>query len=268
MTNAHKPIDDPAYQNHRVFLDLKEMAEFYKLFSFSVFSFITVGTGASCNIDSYLYSSIQGTIESIGLLIKNGRINDGYTLLRKYFDSIIINVYINLYLNDHQNLDSLTDRRVRDWIRGKEQMPEYRVMSQYIKAHPKLKQMNGLLYADETYYRQVRNRCNDHAHYNFYKNALLNDNEIYLEDRLKHLEVFSGDLRKIFVLHLSNIFLLNEHYMMSSDYQDSMEVGMTPEEGSQYFVAPFIQKAFNDFVKIDRPDLATLIKSQTAMQLE
>ncbi len=86
MTNAHKPIDDPAYQNHRVFLDLKEMAEFYKLFSFSVFSFITVGTGASCNIDSYLYSSIQGTIESIGLLIKNGRINDGYALLRKYFD--------------------------------------------------------------------------------------------------------------------------------------------------------------------------------------
>jgi hypothetical protein len=55
--------------------------------------------------------------------------------------------------------------------------------------------------------------------------------------------------------------------MMSSDFQDSMEMGMVPEEGSQYFVAPFVQKAFNDFVKSDRPDLAALIMLQTSMQL-
>jgi len=56
--------------------------------------------------------------------------------------------------------------------------------------------------------------------------------------------------------------------MASSDYLDALEVGQQPEEGSQYFVAPFVQQAFDKVIKVKRPDVAAAIKRNTAMVLE
>ncbi len=92
---------DNTYKEHHVFTQLSEYADFYKSLAFSIFGFITQGTKAIWNIDSYVYSSIQGTLESIKDILIKGRINDSYALLRKYYDSTIINVYSNLYLNEH-----------------------------------------------------------------------------------------------------------------------------------------------------------------------
>ena len=56
--------------------------------------------------------------------------------------------------------------------------------------------------------------------------------------------------------------------MMSSDYVDSLDCGLTPEEGSQYWVAPFIQEIFDKVLIPSRPDIAETIKGKTAMKLE
>ncbi|NIM11693.1 MAG: hypothetical protein GTO45_06335 [Candidatus Aminicenantes bacterium] len=260
-------IIDSTYQEHQVFKQLSEYSGFYKSLSFSIFGFVTQGTNAICNIDSYVYSSIQGTLESIKDILIKGRINDSYALLRKYYDSTIINVYSNLYLDDNFSLENFVVEKIDNWIKGKEQLPEYRVMSQYIRKSKKLSQINELLYRDNTY-KSIRDRCNDHTHYNFYQNMLINDNEIYLNNRLDALNTFSKDLENIFILHFSYLFYLNDHYMMSSDYVDSLECGITPEEGSQYYVAPFIQKIFDDVIKRNRMDLAEEIKKNTSMKLE
>jgi len=63
------------------------MIDFYRMLSFSVYPFISMGTRSFCNIDSYVYSSVQGTLDSIKAVLSNGRINDSYSLLRKYYDS-------------------------------------------------------------------------------------------------------------------------------------------------------------------------------------
>jgi hypothetical protein len=55
--------------------------------------------------------------------------------------------------------------------------------------------------------------------------------------------------------------------MMSSDYLDALECGMQPEEGSQYWAAPFIQKTFDEVITPRRPDIMAVIKANTAMQL-
>lgn len=255
-----------SYKEHQVFTQILEYADFYKSLSFSIFGFITQGTEAICNIDSYVYSSIQGTLESIKNILIKGRINDAYALLRKYYDSTIINVYTNLYLNDNFNLENFVVEKIDNWVKGKEKLPEYRIMSQYITESEKLSEINALLHKDETY-KNIRNRCNDHTHYNFYQNMLDNDNEIYL-NRLQLLNFFSKDLENIFILHFSYIFYLNDHYMMSSDYIDSLDCGMAPEEDSQYWVAPFIQKIFEEVIRRNRIDLAEKIKNNTAMTLE
>lgn len=259
-------VADEEYKKHRVFSELDQYANFYQQLSMSVFSFVTMGTKAIANIDTYVYSSMQGTVESISVILLQGRINDAYALLRKYYDSAIINVYSNLYLKDNFSIDNFVVEKIHNWLQGKEKLPDYRIMSQYIRASERFKQINELLYGDDRY-KNLRDRCNDHAHYNFFHNLMLNDNEVYIKSRGKTLERFAEDLRDIFVLHLAYIFILNEYYMMSSDYLDALECNMKPEENSQYWVAQFIQDIFREVVTPCRPDITATIKASSAMQL-
>src|SRR5690606_36087832 len=125
-------------------------------------------------------------------------------LLRKYYDSTVINIYTNLYLNDHFSFDNLIVKHIDDWRNGTTTIPEYRIISKYIKESCKLKSITELLSKDEL--KSVRDRCNDHTHYNYYQNLLLNDNKIYAKDRTKNLDIFLADLLAIFIQHFSYLF--------------------------------------------------------------
>ncbi|TCV77487.1 MULTISPECIES: hypothetical protein [Methylomonas] len=96
---------------------------------------------------------------------------------------------------------------------------------------------------------------------------MLNDNEVYIKSRDWWIEQFSEDVKDLFVLHLGYMFFLNDHYMMSSDYIDAFDCGIQPEDGSQYWVAPFIQDIFNEIITPKRPDITAAIKAYSAMQL-
>jgi hypothetical protein len=254
------------YLEHQVFKQLDNYSDFYKSLSFSVMHWISQGTKAIMNLDTYTFSSINGTVNSIKDILIKGRINDSYALLRKYYDSTIINIYSNLFLSDHFSIDNFIVSQIDNWRSGKETIPEYRVISKYVKDSSKLKPINDLISKDDRY-KKIRDRCNDNTHYNFYRNLLLNDNEIYNPNRIKYLDIFSKDIKDLFVQHFAYLFYLNDHYMMSSDYIDSLDVGMTPEENSQYWVAPFIQDIFDNVIKINRPDIANEIKRHTQMEL-
>ena len=258
---------DKAYTEHLVFEQLSKYAEFYENLSFSIFAFVSMGTKSVINIDTYVYSSMHGTLESIRDILINGRINDAYALLRKYYDAAIINVYSNLYLDEHFSIENFVVEKIENWLNGKDQLPDIRGMNNYIQKSDKVTNIYKLLHKDRRY-QELRNRCNDHTHYNFYYNVLLNDNKINFKNRIAILNRFSKDLENIFILHLSYLFYLNERYMMSSDYLDSLDCGQTPEEGSQYFVAPFIQEIFDSVIKKNRIDLAMEIKSKTSMKLD
>lgn len=256
------------YMKHGVFQQINQYAEFYKDLSFHIMNWTSQGTEAFINLDTYVYSSIQGTLESIYDILQKGRINDAYALLRKYYDSSIINVYSNLYLEDNFNIDNFVVAKIDNWVKGKERIPEYRIMSQYIRDSKKLTSINALLHSGQTY-KNIRDRCNDHTHYNYYHNMLLNDNEIYLKNgRIKALDRFSKDVEDIFVQHVAYILYLKDNYMMSSDYVDSLEMGMKPEEGSENYVAPFIQEMFNTLINPKRSDIYNEIKVKTSMLLE
>lgn len=260
-------VSDDKYLGHRVFSELDEYINFYHNLSRSVMSFATMGTTAFVSMDTYVYSSIQGTVDSIKTLLEKGRINDCYSLVRKYFDSVIINVYSNLYLQEHRSINSYIVEKINSWLHGKEQLPEYRVMSQYIRNSYALKEINDLLYSDASY-KNIRRRCNDHAHYNYFQNVLLNDSEVYLKLRARSLDELSEDVQAIFILHLSYICTICHHYMMSSDYLDYLECGMTPPENSQYWVAPFFQRAFSKILIKKRLDIGNAILNNTLMHLE
>ena len=259
-------VDEKAYQEHPVFAQLLRYMRFYDRLAMSVFSFVTLGTKALVNMDTYVYSSMQGTVESMRAVLLAGRINDAYALLRKYHDSAVINVYSNLYLHDHVSIENFIVEKINNWLQGKEPLPDYRIMSQYIKASKALQPVNEVLSLDDRY-KRLRDRCNDHTHYNFYHYAMLNDRAIHMGSRGKWLDRFSEDACDIFILHLGYLFILNDHYMCASDYLDALECGMEPEEGSQYRVAPYVQEMFDEVITPRRPDVTAAIRATTAMQL-
>jgi len=260
-------ILDSKYTEHQIYSQLSEYAEFYGSLSESIFQFITPGTKSIGNIDSYLFSSVQCTLESIKDILVKGHINDAYALLRKYYDSIIINIYTNIYLRDNHSIENFIVREIDNWRQGKSKLPKIREMLHYIIKSDKLNEINGLLHKKNKYI-VIRERCNNHIHYNFYQHFILNDKNVILNHRIKYLDLLSQDLLDIFILHISYIFTINDHYMISTDYIDSLNCGLKPEENSQYWVAPFIQEIFTNVLKKNRPDIAEYIKTNTSMMLE
>ena len=71
------------YFNNPVFDSLKDLSGFYRSLSFGTFPWIQQGLEKTINIDSYTFSSIQSTLESIGLVLSKGKINDALALLSK-----------------------------------------------------------------------------------------------------------------------------------------------------------------------------------------
>lgn len=255
------------YQEHMVFNRLQQFTEFYEDLSQSAFRFIQTGTTTLFNMDTYVFTSIAGTLGSIHDILRKGRINDAFALLRKYYDSAIINTYCTLYVEDNRSLENLIVAKIDNWLNGTEQLPEYRIMSSYIRSSQKLKPVNDLLYQDDRY-KKLRERCNGHTHYNFYYNVLYNDNKVYLPARVRMLDRLSLDLQNLFTMHFTYIFWSKEHYMSSTDYIDALEFDMQPEPGSEYRVAGFVQQMFDQVIKKHRPDIAREILAKTSMQLQ
>lgn len=265
MLTRHPELEGDAYKKHHVFMELEDYIGFYGNLARSVFAWKTMGTNSICNIDSYIYSSMQGTLESIFLILKKGKINDAYELLRKYYDAAVINIYSNIYLQDHFNIDCFVVQTIENWLKGTEKLPRFSQMMKYIKESPKLNVINNLFQDDR--YRKMRDTFNDHTHYNSFFHFLLNDSEICLNNRLHSLDRLLNYMREIFMLHIAYIFFLNSHYMMSSDYVDYLECGMTPETGSEYWVAPYIHDVFDKIINENRPEIAIILKKHTKMEL-
>ncbi|HLP48799.1 MAG TPA: hypothetical protein VK469_22855 [Candidatus Kapabacteria bacterium] len=258
-------MEDKEYNDHPVFDKLSKYAKFYKSLSFSIMRFVTMGTSSFINIDTFAYSSMQGTLESIRNILEKGRLGDAYALLRKYYDAAIINIYVNLYLDENFNYKNFKVEQIQNWLEGKEKLPVIRIIEDYLKKSEKVTAIYKLFQKDKRY-SELRKRCNNYIHCNFYYNILRNDNEVFL-NRISILNTFSKDLENILIWHLSYLFYIKDIYMMSSDYIDNLELGLTPEPDSQYLVAPFIQEIFDTVIKENRMDLATEIKGNTPMKL-
>jgi hypothetical protein len=264
--------DEESLKSHAVFDDLAYMREFYSRLSTGVFQWCRSGVQAIGNIDSYLYSSAAGTLDSISLVLGNARIADAYALLRRFHDAAILNIYVDELSEEWKiSLSSNSDKiawqkEIGGWISGDTALPEYRKMSQTIRQSKRLTPINDILYSDERY-KLLRDRCNSHTHFNFYHNVLANDNDIHLPQRTNMFSKIRFDIIDLAILHMSYVFFAMPHYLMSSDYMDCRECGFEPDEGSEYWVAPYLQEFFDKYFKTRRTDLAKLILDRTSMQL-
>lgn len=256
------------YQEHKIFNELDIYSEFYNYLGFSTFLWVQKGI-EGLNFDNYIFASMKGTIESIKLILEDGKINDAFSLTRRYYDNVIINIYAVLYLEDNHSIDNFIVDKINNWIKNKEKLPEYREMNNYLRNSEKLKSINKIIFKD-TYYKNMRQRLNDHTHYNYFQYMFYNNNEMVdiNNNRIKLLDQLSIDIKNIFILHFIWLFSIKDNYMMASDYTDYLDMGMNPPENSEYWISPFIQNIFDDIIKINRPDLVEEFKNSTCMELK
>lgn len=260
-------VDSKEYQDHPIFGDLDYFVQFYGFMADRTAMYLATGLRSVLSLDTYVFSSIQGTLESISILLRAGMMNDAYALLRKYHDAAIIHAYTACYLEAHYCVDEVVVERIEGWRTGKTKAPGFRSLLDYLGESTALATVNHVLAADKRY-RKLRDRCNSHVHYNHYAHMVLNVRKVYVESRTVVLGLLRKDLRDILVLHLAYMFTIKYAYLSSSDYIDALECGLVPEEGSQFWVAPLIQEMFNKYITPWRPDVTDAIKSSSMMELK
>jgi hypothetical protein len=218
------------------------------------------------NIDNVVCGSLAGTLDSIRIVLKEGRINDAYALLRKYHDGIIVVIYANIYIAENYSIDNFVVERIQKWVKNKQKLPATEKMMKAIRKHKPLEDLERLFDFDGLYYK-IRRLANGNTHYNKLYYLWLNNNMVYNPIRIKELNNLYFCTSHLFIFHFAYMYSLNPHYMMSSDYIDALDLGMQPEDESKYWVAPYVKEVFEKYVVIKRPDIAEYMRNNTEMRL-
>lgn len=252
------------YINHKIFSRIDFFTENYEYLSTSASSYIQRGLSSVTSIDSIIYSSLKGTLESIKLLLNNGRINDAFALVRKYYEGIIIDIYKSVYIIEkHDIFKSLYVKQIEKWFKGEDKLPEYKNMIKFLN---RVQILDGIRQfydiQSDGYYNKIKEICNANLHYNKFAYMLVNNGDYYLGSRESYLSSILTCISSIFEFHIACIFILHTEYLTSSNYVDCLECGVEPIECSQNWISSFGEDLFNELWKNKQP-VAQYIKSST-----
>ena len=136
------PKHSESYQNHPVFDEIKYMMNFYESVSDTCIGFIPQGAPGMMNYATYIYMSLEGTLDSMQLTLREGRITDAYTLVRKLFDDVLVEIYIDVTRKenfDYENNFVVQD--VEEWLRGRHRIPKLEKLLEILEKSPSTKDL-------------------------------------------------------------------------------------------------------------------------------
>ncbi len=253
-------------KEHAVFAEIAYMRAFYGHLSHSCYQMVPTGAPGIANYASYIYESLSGTLESVKLLLEAGNITDAYTLIRKYYDDVLIEIYFDVVRKD--KFDWMSNRVVEDidnWMKREQWIPRVEKIMAVLKDSETTRDVYPF-FGWKTYLKHNREILDGMVHTSRFGNILLNCKGVATIDREKHKEDVATLLRQFFTFHLAFIFHLNSHYMMASDYMDYLECGQTPPEGTERLIAPYAQEAFDKYLS-PRKELAEFIREHCSLDI-
>lgn len=254
-----------AYKEHQVFGELDGMIDFYDCVSNRSSYFLPSGIDVFPNYVSYYFMSIQGTLDSIKTLLSIGRINDAFVLVRKIFDDVLTEIYLDVTLKDKFDIHKgIYVEEMQKWIHSSFRIPSLTKILKTLETSIHTKDLFPF-FGWKSYLDHNRHFLDDCVHANRYSSVLFNCNTIHLGDeREKQLQNISIVLKQLMMVHVSFIFYLEPKYMMASDY---IEAGGVPPEGADQWIAPFAQEAFDRYIK-QNLKLASFIKRTCSLNID
>lgn len=260
-------VFEESFRKHQVFALIDHMMEYYEGLSDSSLLFMPNGTLTITNYASRIYMSIRSTLVSIKTLLKKGHLSDVFVLIRKLFDTVLVEIYLNVVREDQFDWEkSLVVKDVDEWLKTGHRIPSTNKILQSLKNSNSTKDLYPW-FGWGTYLKQNRELLDNHVHSNSYRNIILNCPELCIESREKQLGNAAIVLRQIMLIHTSFTFYMNGHYMMATDYMHYIDENLEPPEGSQYWLAAYAQRAFDEFIK-PHEKLASFIKEHCVMKID
>lgn len=158
------------------------------------------------------------------------------------------------------------EKNVSKWINNNLNDLNTSLILKYIASSSKLSSAVKRYNLKDSFDRIGKN-LNDYVHSNgidYYNKrfSLYSTNE---KERI--VTNFTEQLNYITMTFIFLLSLINGLYIMSFDYTDALDCGVTPEEDSQYWVASFIQNYINENYKLLGDDCQSYLRQASLMKI-
>jgi len=217
-----------------------------------------------------IISSSSQTLNNLILCCEVGSFGDAYTLLRKLRDNLFFYLYI-LEISNSTDIFSETEMNkhelnIKKWLQNDLSKLYFKDTLQFLSDSKSLKPAIEKYNLEEAI-NNINGTLNNYVHsngakylnhpvgYNFYKNTRAFSDELY---RIVELVIVS---------FLFFLILLRGNLVSSTDYVDSLDCQQEPEEGSQYWVAPFVKEFVQNHVGVLGDDCDEFLKKATCLEI-
>lgn len=224
----------------------------------------------------YLFSlqmildSIEFTAGNIISCCEFGCLADANTLLRKYRDDMFFYLYIiayDTYKFEESSLVKISEMEIiiEKWINNN--LVNFHI-GNILKTVASFPEMQRAIekYNLKSFFDSISNRLNNYVHSNgiTYYNQRVNG---YIINNLpEEMKMILDDMRFITVSFLFLITLCSPITIMSTDYVNCLDLNIDPPYGSEYWVASFIEKFFNDNLNLIDKNCIDYLRENTPMQ--
>lgn len=252
----------------------KEILEWVDLQSMSIFPKF------SDERESFVYPipgarSVSHTLDGIIKLIEIADVTDTFVLTRKLRDVLFLDLVIlwDGHNNPTEKLSELfaetkkykeEKKKVSDWLSGEvfkngtKQEVRYYDYNNYKKIIKKNNTINTMFQQFfDVLDGEISKTLNDYVHMNGFDKV---DNISICCFKPNFCLELGKIIRTIMVEYISTLFIINSSLFASSDYIDSLEMGVVPIEGSQYWVIQSINRFVNRMIKKENKNLYSFIK--------
>jgi len=249
-------------QSEKVYDLIRDYREFYDSLSMHIFNHIPTLTPLIFNYETYIIGSMSKTLNLIEFAVREGQINDALSLCRNYYEVVILHLYLSLKVSEQTNFSR--NDKIESWMKGIERIPDFWKNVEYLKKSNTTKDIVMKLNQGEKL-KSLKDSLNDHVHFNSYHFLLMNDTSVTYSQRNDYVNKLYLYLNEIFSLHYFTMFTINEHYMRSTDYTDSLDFGEDPDPDSLLWVAPFVQKIVDEHLKTEHIEILDYFKEKSTM---
>ena len=269
QANARFVKQDPECQ--QVVSKLKEIEKFLESFGFLTFGRDFVfGTSGQKTIFFSLenvMTSLELTMGSVIACCESACIADANTLLRKYRDDLFFYLYISVY-NSHYKYSKkgkpMADQIMR-WLNN--DLSDFQI-GEVLKAIGTVPQLRDavLKYNLRESFQEIGDTLNNYVHSNGY--AYYNRNvNTYKENELTvELRALEEKVRYLTVVFLLLLIFCSPLSVMSEDYIDYLDLNERPPDGSQYWVAPFVEQFVKENISLIDANCLDYLRENTLMQ--
>lgn len=232
------------------------------------------------NFNSIALESCSKTLKSIKLCCSIGSFADANTLVRKLRDDLIQFVYFLVVINkivlfDEEcvnNTITKDEEALEKWIMNTIHNEEYKSirkmleLKNYMKVISEYNKVKNVLeeYNLNKMWEDLSRHLNNYVHNNgilYSKRNCMEGYDIQSKEYLNEIRENISYVSSVFVIL---IFLIESRLFASTDYMDYCELGLTPIENSQYFVASFVQDFIDTKIKVLHPELLEFLKGNNS----